>query len=407
MSIIKQKSVSSERHAKNLRDYINDKDALLRDGQHISIGKNWYREMDETREEYGHNKASRIGAKNTIMYHQVIAFLPDEADFYGGKMTPEKCMEYAREYIQTRYPNQQIALALHLEHCKEDGTSRYAVHMAINRTNLETGRRLDEGRSEVAKRSRAKSIRALDDKWGLQQVEKDKRNSKIHNQQPRGAEKEIALRGGDSYKSNLRELVRYARDKAASMNEFKNFLAEWGVTTKIKNGKVYATDEDNSKYTFSAPKLDGALNLGGLQKTFENNDHQKKVEALAGELQNEEKQVKQYVENKDNYKTLIAEKYQEFHQTALAAKGTDFDKFPQLKLPRPPGLLIKDPEVQASILSYMRKADTLRHKLSDNAPVDKQGSRKTSAGGQQPETGRTLGGNLQQDRPGHKTPGER
>lgn len=94
MSAIKQKAVTSSGHGKNLRNYINDKNALLRDGQNISVDQNWFRQMRLTRETHGHDKPARAGAKNTTMYHQIIAFLPDEADINGGFMTPEKCMAY-------------------------------------------------------------------------------------------------------------------------------------------------------------------------------------------------------------------------------------------------------------------------------------------------------------------------
>lgn len=59
MSAIKQKSVTSPRHGKNLRNYINDKDALLRDGQNLSIDQNWFREMRLTRETYGLSRDAR------------------------------------------------------------------------------------------------------------------------------------------------------------------------------------------------------------------------------------------------------------------------------------------------------------------------------------------------------------
>lgn len=54
--------------------------------------------MEGTRRMFGHDKPSRhvrdkktgelVQAKNTIMYHQILAFLPDECDINGGKLTP-------------------------------------------------------------------------------------------------------------------------------------------------------------------------------------------------------------------------------------------------------------------------------------------------------------------------------
>lgn len=157
MTIIKQKAVTSLGHGKNLRGYINDdRKVLLRDSQNMEECrdiKRWAWYMKRTRERNGHDKASRKGkdgkeAVNTILYHQILGFNPDECDVNGGQLSPEDCMRYAKEYARTYYPNQEIVFALHNEYCKEDGTHRYAVHMVINRTDLLTKKRLAEGRGE-------------------------------------------------------------------------------------------------------------------------------------------------------------------------------------------------------------------------------------------------------------------
>lgn len=85
--------------------------------------KRWAWYMKRTRERNGHDKASRKGkdgkeAVNTILYHQILGFNPDECDVNGGKLSPEDCMRYAKEYIGTYYPNQEVVLALHNEYCK-------------------------------------------------------------------------------------------------------------------------------------------------------------------------------------------------------------------------------------------------------------------------------------------------
>ena len=207
MTIIKQRAVTEKGHQRNLRAYINDdKKVLLRDSQNMEDCKNlnrWATFMEETRKAFGHDKAARrvrdkktgelVQAKNTIMYHQILAFLPDECDINGGKLTPEDCMRYAKEYVRRHYPNQQVVLALHNEYCKEDKTHRYAVHMVINRSDLSTGKRLAEGLSKSAKVERASRIRKMDKAWGLKQVERDERNSSVHKKQPSKVEKEIEV----------------------------------------------------------------------------------------------------------------------------------------------------------------------------------------------------------------------
>ena len=120
MTIIKQGGVSSKSHQRNLRAYINDdKKVLLRDSQNMEECKDlkrWASYMERTRRTFGHDKAARRirdrktgelkEAKNTVLFHQIVAFLPDECDLNGGKLTPEECMRYARDYVGTYYPNQ-------------------------------------------------------------------------------------------------------------------------------------------------------------------------------------------------------------------------------------------------------------------------------------------------------------
>lgn len=164
MTIIKQRAVTEKGHQRNLRAYINDdRKVLLRDSQNMEECadlKRWASYMEATRKTFGHDKAARRirdkktgelkQAKNTIMYHQILGFNPDECDINGGKLSPEDCMRYAKEYAEKFYPNQEVVFALHNEYCKEDKTHRYAVHMVINRSDLSNGKRLAEGLSKTA-----------------------------------------------------------------------------------------------------------------------------------------------------------------------------------------------------------------------------------------------------------------
>ena len=231
ITIIKQTGVQSSGHMKNLRGYINDdRKVILRDSLNMdgcTNPKRWAHHMWMTREAYGHNKAARRirdkktgelkEAKNTVLFHQILGFNPDECDLNGGRLSPEACMRYAKEYVGKHYPNQQIVMALHNEYCKADKTHRYAVHIVINRTDLSTGKRLDEGRGKSAKVKRASRIRDLDHEWGLKQVVEGERNSSVHKKQPSRIEKELAARGIDSYKTNLRELCRIAAGEAENI----------------------------------------------------------------------------------------------------------------------------------------------------------------------------------------------
>lgn len=379
MTIVKQRAVSATTHAKHLRAYINDDRALLRDVQNIARREAWFKEMDDTRECAGHNRASRKGAKNTLMYHQVIAFLPEECDCNGGKLTPELCMKYAKEYTQARYPNQQIAFTLHREHCKADGIDRYAVHMAINSTDTVTLRRLDEGRAAVAKRKRAATVRELDAKWGLQQVEEGKVNSHIHRQQPRGVEKEMIERGKRPYKTSLRDTCNRVLRGARSMDEYRSLLDAEGITTRIRNGKLYATDRAHAKYEFSLPRLDARLNTNMLNAVFARNDGDpiaKRMNALLDAKSAEHE--KQIAGARAEFIAVAKERYAEYAGRVKAMHGKPLASIPAFKLPRPPKEVRDDAEVQRQVLAYARRAENLRRSMASDTVKKKRGGTSTS-----------------------------
>lgn len=248
MTVIKQTSVSSRQHLANIREYLSwDREkALDHDTWNIIDEGRWFQEMDATREAHGHNRPGKTGAKCTFMRHQVLAFNPDECDVNGGKMTPKLCMEYARDYVSRRYPDQEVVMVLHRESCKGDGTERYAVHIGINRTNLQTGLRLDEGPTRRAASERAKTVRALDERYGLRQLERGKANSRTHARQPGQEERDMARRGHPERSENARvraaiarrvEEVARARGCPDRMGELSRRLRQDGIElARSKNG---------------------------------------------------------------------------------------------------------------------------------------------------------------------------
>lgn len=396
MTIIKQTGVQSSGHMKNLRGYINDdRKVILRDSLNMdgcTNPKRWAHHMWMTREAYGHNKAARRvrdkktgelkEAKNTILFHQILGFNPDECDLNGGRLSPEECMRYAKEYVGKHYPNQQIVMALHNEYCKADKTHRYAVHIVINRTDLSTGKRLDEGRGKSAKVKRASRIRDLDREWGLKQVERDERNSAVHKRQPSKIEREIEARGGESYKTNTRELCRLAAEKAENIYDFRELLEGWGIETEFRNGRMYATDTDNSRYSFSVKRLDSDLDQKGLERAFLANmtsSIRANGERVIAEREAEARQRERVQGVKKAYLSRIREAYLGYRKKARSLKGTSLEKFPKFKVERPPEEVANDPEVKRAILAYWRGADELRTEMASNVPYV-HGGGKTAHG---------------------------
>lgn len=273
MTAIKQVSVTSSAYAGNLGKYLNDERALARESQHIVDENRWEKEMEATRTAYGHDMPSRAGAANTVMYHQVLAFNPDECDMNGGKVTPELAMSYARDYVGTRYPNQECVWVLHKEHCKADGTDRYAVHIGINRTDLETGKRLHEGRGQNAKVARANAVRDMDTKYGLRQMRANERNSRVHARQPTRGEKALAARGIRSDKQYIREAINSSVRECKSSTDANKVrslatsLHAKGVKmTVAKSGNEFTFEREKTGTKVNGLKLGRGYSMAGIAK---------------------------------------------------------------------------------------------------------------------------------------------
>lgn len=226
MTAFKQVAVTSGAHLKSLRGYLdrsNERHEVLgMDSQHLNDPMNWEREFDRTREAYGHNRPGKAGAKCTYMYHQIIAFNPDECDVSGGRLSPDDCMAFAREWVERYYPNQEAVWTLHREHCAVDGTDRYAAHIAINRTDLETGKRLNEGRASRQKVLHASRMRDMDGRWGLAQMERGARNSARHARQQSRCERrarKAGLASSPAFETDLDHVRRVVRESVQAVSK--------------------------------------------------------------------------------------------------------------------------------------------------------------------------------------------
>lgn len=182
--------------------------------------------------------------------HQVLAFNPDECSCNGGPMTPGRCMDYARDYVALRYPDQEVVSVLHLEECRGDGSRRFACHFGVNRSDLATGLRLDEGAARRAAAARAATVRALDERYGLRQLERGRANSRAHARQPSRAA--VARRV---------EEVGRMRSCPDRMAELERRLTRDGV--RMRRGA-----RGGPQYEFRSRSLGGTRRVSGARLGF-------------------------------------------------------------------------------------------------------------------------------------------
>lgn len=269
MTAIKQVSVHSARHLKNVESYLDwhrDK-ALAHDTFNIIDEDRAFIEMDETRRSAGHDVPGKANSRWTPIEHQVVAFNADECSCNGGKMTPELCMKYAREYVRTRYEDYESVLVLHLEHCASDNTDRYCCHIAINRSNILSGLRLDEGPARQAAKARVATIRSLDQKYGLKQLERGKANSRVHGRQPGTAERDMARKGQAERSENerVRRTVAKRIEEVGRMPDCPDRMAELSRRLARDGIKLKRSKGGDLQYRFHSKSLGGERRVNGAR----------------------------------------------------------------------------------------------------------------------------------------------
>ena len=214
----------------------------------------------------GHNRPGRAGARCTYMQHQVLAFNPDECSCNGGPMTPGRCMDYARDYVALRYPDQEVVVVLHLEECRGDGSRRFACHLGVNRSDLATGLRLDER----AAAARAATVRALDERYGLRQLERGRANSRAHARQPSRAEREMARRGraGDSENARVRAAVARGVEEVGRMRSCPDRMGELERRLARDGVRMRRGARGGLQYEFRSRSLGGTRRVSGARLGF-------------------------------------------------------------------------------------------------------------------------------------------
>ena len=213
------------------------------------------------------NRPGKQGARCTYMQHQVIGFNPDECSCNGGPMTPSRCMEYARDYIAKRYPNQEIVIVLHEERCRSDGSARFAAHLAINRTDLETGRRLNDGPARAAAKSRVRTVKELDTKYGLSQLERGLSNSKVHARQPGREEREMAKKGRSDKSENarVRAIVAQRAEEVGRLKSCPDRFGEFARRLESDGIEIARSKRGALQYHYHSESLGKTRKINGAR----------------------------------------------------------------------------------------------------------------------------------------------
>ena len=218
-----------------------EKRAIEKDGYNLDIdyAKS---QMKQTRELFSKNDGIQA-------HHVIQSFKPDE-------VTPEKANQVGLELAKKLAPNHEVAVYTH------DDTNHVHNHIVINSVNFETGKKYQAHGKEAIERARSLSDEVC--------KSHDLSVVKEHNASVRHtlAEKQLLDKNKISWKEELREAIKYARDSSIDFDSFKKRLNDdYGIETKIR-GKTLSFKHPERERFIRANKLGADYEKEGLENVF-------------------------------------------------------------------------------------------------------------------------------------------
>lgn len=160
----------------------------------------------------------------------------DERKYYHFKLscarkdnvTIEKAHAYAEEVAEAFFKNYECVIATHTD------TQTVHSHIIVNAVDPITGKKLQFSKQDYVKMK--DEVNAIGRKYGFTETEFRKRGKNSRT----AAEKKIILKGGTSWKEELREVIAEGIKNSKTSEEFKEYLDKCYGVKIMRDGKDYS-----------------------------------------------------------------------------------------------------------------------------------------------------------------------
>lgn len=235
----------SKAKPKKIIDYITNKektDETLVSG-HNCTPESALEEFNATKEMY--NK------KDGIQYHHY------KHSFKPGEVTPEKAHELGKELAEKigggKY---ECLIATHVD--KE----HIHNHIVVNSVSFDDGKKFHSSKADLKHLKEFTNKQA--EREGLSKMDFDKSAERIST-----GELRLRLKGVESWKEDLRKVIKHSRARTSNLKEMKEYLRyNFNVGMKIQNKNVKYLHPEKERF-IGGKKLGDEYNREGIEKYFE------------------------------------------------------------------------------------------------------------------------------------------
>ena len=175
----------------------------------------------------------------------------DERKYYHCKLScarqdnvsPEKAHAYAEELVAKLFQNYECVIATHTD------TQTVHSHIIVNAVDPITGKKLQFNKQDYVKMK--DEANRLGKKYGFTETDFRKRGKNSRT----AVEKKIMLKGGTSWKEELREVIVEAIKNSTTPDKFKEYLDKCYGVKITRDGKDYSYLHPNKQKSIRGEKL--------------------------------------------------------------------------------------------------------------------------------------------------------
>ena len=255
------KCSASKARPKNGIGYITDpKKAAIVSVRNLFEDEDYAKQFEETAKRFG--KGEKYDERK--YYHFKLSCARKD------NVTIEKAHAYAEEVAEAFFKNYECVIATHTD------TQTVHSHIIVNAVDPITGKKLQFSQKDYAKMK--DEVNVIGRKYGFTETEFRKRGKNSRT----AAEKKIILKGGTSWKEELREVIAEAVRKTKSPEAFKKYLDECYGVKITRDGKDYSYLHPNKQKPIRGERLGTNYTKSEVIKKIGEQNYRQKSGAYIG-----------------------------------------------------------------------------------------------------------------------------
>jgi len=202
----------------------------------------------------------------------------DERKYYHIKLScarqdnvsPRQAQSYAEEMAELLFPEHECVIATHTD------TKTVHSHIVVNAVNSITGRKLHITSDEYGRMK--DEANRIGEKYGFSYTDwrKEARNKRT------SSEKHLILKGGTSWKEELREVIQEGASKSRNEHEFMTYLKECYGVEITRSGKDYSYLHPEKKKSVRGARLGQNYTKSEVLKRIGKQNNRQKAAADLG-----------------------------------------------------------------------------------------------------------------------------